>query len=394
MRTTKTIKIAVITGTRADYGLLIWLLRELEQDSDFEVFLVATGMHLSGEFGDTKNEITKDGFSIYREIPILLGGDDGPSIARSVGVGTIAMAECLSDIEPDCLVILGDRFEMLAAATAALFLRIPIAHIGGGDITEGAFDDNIRHCITKMSTLHFVTNRQSMAVVAQLGEPSSRIFNVGSPGLEYLSRVPQIPRDQLELELQFRFCQQNVLVTYHPETLSNSPVRDQIEQVLRALDRIDPSIGIVFTKSNADTGGREINDAIDAYVRKRKNTKAFASLGQAKYLSTLKQCDVVAGNSSSGIYEAPSVGTYTVNIGERQKGRLMAPSVMHCPTVATSISEAIESSLTRPKGESFTNPYASSSLTSQLIVQTLKSSPLLGKSGLKTFTILNHPNQV
>jgi UDP-hydrolysing UDP-N-acetyl-D-glucosamine 2-epimerase len=382
-------KICVITGTRADYGLLNFLIKELHNDPDVSLQIIATGMHLSGDFGETYREILRDGFAITEKVPLLEPGDDGLAIARSVGAGTTALAESLDRLRPDFVVLLGDRFEMLAAASAAYFLRIPIAHIGGGDITEGAFDDAIRHAITKMASLHFPTNEKSARVIEQLGEPPSIIFNVGSPGIEYIHRAQILSRDDFEEATGYRFQKRNILVTYHPETMADASPSDQFRQVLSALEDLSSDTGMIFTKANADTGGRQINRMIDEYVAGHERACAFTNLGQVRYISAVKHCDVVVGNSSSGIYEAPSLETFTVNIGQRQYGRLMAPSVIHCDCKRDAISAAISRAFGVAEDFKFTNPYESMTRPSRAMATRIKTACSMRKTGAKPFVVLD-----
>jgi len=333
--------ICVVTGSRAEYGLLYWLMKGIQDDPDLELQLIATGMHLSPEFGLTYKVIEQDGFAIDATVEMLLSSDTSVGIAKSVGLGVIGFADALSRLRPDVLVLLGDRFEILAAAQAALVARIPIAHIAGGDTTEGAFDEAIRHSITKMSHLHFVTNEDALLRVRQLGENPEHIYLVGSPGLDHIKRLSLLDRATLEKELAFQFKQRNVLVTFHPVTLDEQSAGVQFEVLLQALGSLGPEVGIIFTKPNADTDGRVLIGMIDDFLIKHSNARAYTSLGQLRYLSVMAQVNAVVGNSSSGLYEAPSLKVPTVNIGNRQKGRLQAASVLNCPIEAQAISQAV-----------------------------------------------------
>lgn len=333
--------ICVVTGSRAEYGLLYWLMKGIQEDPDLELQVIATGMHLSPEFGLTYKVIEQDGFVIDATVEMLLSSDTPVGIAKSVGLGVIGFADALSRLRPDVLVLLGDRFEILAAAQAALVARIPIAHIAGGDTTEGAFDEAIRHSITKMSHLHFVTNQDALVRVRQLGEDPEHIHLVGNPGLDHIKRLTLLDRATLEKELEFQFRKKNLLVTFHPVTLDDQPAGDQFKVLLQALGSLGPEVGIVFTKPNSDTDGRVLIGMIDAFLAKHPNAKAYTSLGQLRYLSVMAQVDAVVGNSSSGLYEAPSFKVPTVNIGSRQKGRLQAASVLNCPIEAQAISQTI-----------------------------------------------------
>lgn len=334
-------KICVVTGTRADYGLLYWLMKEIQADKDLELQIIATGAHLSPEFGLTYKAIEKDGFIINEKVEMLLSSDTAIGISKSLGLATIGFADTYDRLKPDMIVLLGDRYEILAAAQSALIARIPVSHIAGGDSTEGAFDEAIRHSISKMSQLHFVTNELSAKRVQQLGENPQHIYNVGSPGIDFIKRVQLLSRNELEQDIAFEFREKNLLVTFHPVTLDTVSSAEQFAELLKALDSFSQNIGIIFTKSNADTEGRIINQMIDDYVKIHPTTKAFTSLGQVRYLSTIAQVDVVVGNSSSGLYEVPSFKLPTVNIGERQKGRLQALSVVNCKPEALAIKEAI-----------------------------------------------------
>lgn len=334
-------RICVVTGTRADYGLLHWLMKEIQGDQDLALQVVATGMHLSPEFGLTYREIEADGFTIHERVEMLLSSDTPVGIAKSIGLGVIGFADAFERLRPEIIVLLGDRFEMLAAAQAALVARIPVAHIAGGDTTEGAFDEAIRHSITKMSHCHFVTNEAALRRVRQLGEDPDAIHLVGSPGIDQIRRLELLSRDQLERDLGFPFRKRNLLVTFHPATLDEVSASEQMQALFDAIDSLGPEVGIIFTKPNADTGGRRLSDMIDAYAAGRERARAFTSLGQLRYLSLIPQVDAVVGNSSSGLYEAPSFKKPTVNIGDRQKGRLQASSVINCAPVADDILQAV-----------------------------------------------------
>ncbi len=339
-------KICVVTGSRAEYGLLYWLMKEIQADPELSLQLIVTGMHLSPEFGLTYKLIEDDGFVIDAKVEMLLSSDTPVGIAKSLGLGTIGFADALERLKPEILVLLGDRYEILAAAQAALVARIPVAHIAGGDSTEGAFDEAIRHSITKMSHLHFVTNEDAARRVRQLGENPAHVFNVGSPGLDSITRLKLLDRQALERDLNFSFKEKNLLVTFHPVTLETQSAEAQFQALLSALDGLGEDVGIVFTQPNADTDGRAIIPQMDSYVAAHPNTRAYVSLGQLRYLSVMSQVDVVVGNSSSGLYEAPSFGKPTVNIGDRQKGRLQAASVINCAPTAGEIGKAIVLALT------------------------------------------------
>ena len=338
-------KICVVTGTRAEYGLLFGLLKEIQQDPDFILQLVVTGMHLSPEFGLTYKMIEQDGFSIDAKVEMLLSSDTPVGIAKSIGLGVIGFADALDRLRPDILVLLGDRFEIIAGAQAALIARIPIAHLFGGDTTEGAFDEAIRHSITKMAQLHFVSNARSAVRVRQLGENPEHIYNVGSTGIDQIKRLKLLSRVELEEAIEFKLRPKNFLITFHPATLEDSSPAEQFEELLAALSEYGEDYGLLITMPNADTDGRVLIKMIQEFVERNKNAKAYVSLGQLKYLSAMRHADVVIGNSSSGIYEAPSFKKPTVNIGDRQKGRLQAASIINCPVNRGQIKQAIDRAL-------------------------------------------------
>lgn len=334
-------KICVVTGSRAEYGLLYWLMKEIQAAPDLQLQIVATGMHLSPEFGLTYRSLEEDGFTIAAKVEMLLSSDTPVGIAKSMGLGVIGFADTLDRLRPDILVLLGDRYEIFAAAQTAMVARIPIAHVAGGDVTEGAFDEAIRHSITKMAHLHFVTNETSARRVRQLGENPAYIFNVGSPGLDYIKRMKLLGRTELEELLDFKFKEKNLLVTFHPATLEAQSAEMQFQELLTALDSLGQNVGLIFTKPNADTDGRAIIRLLSIYVENHPNARAYTSLGQIRYLSAMSQVDAVVGNSSSGLYEAPSFRKPTVNIGDRQKGRHQASSVINCRQDASAIEFAI-----------------------------------------------------
>ena len=334
-----------MTGTRAEYGLLYWLLREIEADDVLSLQLAVTGMHLAPEFGMTVGDIEADGFAVDARVEMLVSSDTSVGIAKSIGLGVIGFADAFARLKPDVVVLLGDRFEILAAAQAALVASIPIAHLHGGETTEGAFDEAIRHSITKMAHLHFVAAEPYRRRVVQLGEDPKRVFNLGSPGLDHFHRTPLLDRSEVEDFLAFPLDAPTFVVTYHPTTLSGRSVRESTKELFRALLRF-PDARFVFTKSNADTGGRAINQAIDAFVQAHPDrARAFDAMGLPRYLSTLAHADVVIGNSSSGLTEAPAVGIPTVNVGARQNGRLRASSVIDCGESEAEIVQAIDTAL-------------------------------------------------
>jgi UDP-hydrolysing UDP-N-acetyl-D-glucosamine 2-epimerase len=334
-------KICVVTGSRADYGLLYWLMKDIQAGSLFELQLVVTGMHLSPEFGMTVNIIEHDGFEITRRVETLMSSDSAVGITKSVGLGVINFADVFEQLRPDLVLVLGDRFEIFAAAQAALLAKLPIAHIGGGDVTEGAYDEAMRHSISKMSHLHFVTNTAAANRLKHMGEDPKYVFNVGSPGLDHLHRSTLPDRATLEKELGFNFRKLNFLITFHPVTLDMMSSAKQFDSLLQALEKYGPDVGLIFTLPNADTEGRDLIRLVEKFVADRDNACAYPSLGQRRYLGTMAVADVVIGNSSSGLYEAPSFQTPTVNIGLRQQGRLKADSIFDCSPTSDDILNAI-----------------------------------------------------
>jgi UDP-hydrolysing UDP-N-acetyl-D-glucosamine 2-epimerase len=335
-------RICVVTGTRADYGLLRPVMRALDAAEDLELMVVATGAHLSPEFGLTVEVIEADGFTIAERIEMLLSSDTAVGISTSMGLATIGMAGALERLRPDLLVVLGDRYEILAVVQAALVAKVPVAHLSGGDITEGAIDDAIRHAVTKLSHLHFVTNRESARRLLQMGEAPERVVTAGNPGLDDLVLFDPMPRGELEAALGIQFRERNLLVTYHPVTLADEPPRSGFAELLTALDSLGDEVGLVFTLPNADTDGRVLIDMVHEFVADRPHAVAHGSLGQERYWSCLKTVDAVVGNSSSGLSEAPAVGIPAVNVGERQRGRLRAPSTIDCAAERAAIVAAIQ----------------------------------------------------
>lgn len=338
-------KVCVVTGTRAEYGLLKPVIDKIYKSKELELQLVVTGMHLSTEFGLTYKEIVEDGYPITSKVEMLLGSDTPVGVTKSMGVALIGFADCFDMNKPDIVVILGDRYEMFAAATAAMVAGIPIAHIHGGELTEGVMDDAIRHSITKMSQLHFTSTEEYRNRVIQLGEYPHVVYNVGALGVENVKTVKLLSKKELENELDFQFRNPMIMVTYHPVTLERMSSEKQFGEILEVIDR-HKDISVIFTKANADADGRIINRMIDDYVNaNRDRCRGYTSLGQKKYLSALQFCDAVVGNSSSGIIEAPSFGIPTVNIGDRQKGRVHAKSVIDCENDIKQIEMALINAL-------------------------------------------------
>ncbi|CCZ10915.1 UDP-N-acetylglucosamine 2-epimerase [uncultured Culturomica sp.] len=371
-------KICIVTGSRAEWGLLSRLARMIGNDPQLELQIIATNMHLSPEFGLTYREIEKDGFTIDKKVEMLLSSDTANATGKSVGLATIGFADAYEDLKPDLLVVLGDRYELLAALTAALFYKIPIAHLHGGEITEGAYDDSIRHAITKMSHLHFTSTEEYRRRVIQLGEDPERVFNVGAIGIDNIRHMQLLKKEELEKSLHFSLTEKTVLVTYHPVTLETISAEEQIDNLLEALETF-PNLNVIFTLPNSDTDGRIIIRKINDFVKvNSRRSIAFPSLGQLRYFSVLQYIHAVIGNSSSGILEVPSFGKFTLDIGERQKGRLRADSIFHCGTgkneIENGIKEILELSLS-PKRSVGTNPYDKPE-TAFHIFHTLKTFPL------------------
>jgi GDP/UDP-N,N'-diacetylbacillosamine 2-epimerase (hydrolysing) len=333
--------ICVVTGTRAEYGLLFWLMKEIKVSEELELHLIVTGAHLSPEFGLTCRHIEQDGFSIDKKVEMLLSSDSEVGITKSMGLGMIGFADALEDIKPDLLVVLGDRFEIFSAASAATIARIPIAHLHGGETTEGAFDESFRHSITKMSHLHFTATEEYRNRVIQLGEQPNSVFNYGAIGVDNIKRLVLLSREEFEKSIDFKLNEKNLLVTFHPVTLENNTAEEQFQSLLNALDKLNDT-HVIFTKANADPKGRLINNMIEQYVENHSRTTCVVtSLGQLRYFSAMQYVDCTVGNSSSGLIEAPSLNVATVNIGSRQKGRIMAKSVICCKPTEEGISHAI-----------------------------------------------------
>ncbi len=363
-------RIGIMTGTRAEYGLLKSLMQEINKDNDLELYLIVSGMHLSPEFGMTYKEIEEDGFEINAKVEMLLSSDSPAGISKSIGLGVIGFADEFQRADLDMLILLGDRYEALSAAISAMVMRIPIAHLHGGELTEGAIDEGIRHSITKMSYLHFTSTEQYRNRVIQLGENPERVFYVGALGVENIKKINLMTKEELEKSIHFEIDENTVVVTYHPVTLENNTVEEQFLNLLKVLDR-NPKIRMIFTKANADTNGRIVNELIDKYAAQNSERAcAFMSLGQKRYLSVLKYCRIVIGNSSSGIIEAPSFGKPIINIGDRQKGRICADSVINCGYTQQEIQQAMETALTEEfenKARNCRNPYEKENTAANII---------------------------
>lgn len=370
-------KIAVFTGTRAEYGLLHWLMRDTRDDPDLELQVIAGAMHFSPEFGETWREIAADGFAIDARIEMLLSSDTAVGVAKSVGLGTIGFTDALDRLAPDLLVVLGDRFEALAIAQTALILGIPIAHIHGGEVTEGAYDDAIRHAITKMASLHFVAAAPYAQRVIQMGTPPARVFDVGAVGLDHVVRSPTMDLAALAADLDFALTGPFVLVTYHPVTAGSEDPADTTRALLAALNTI-PDHQVIITFPNADNGGRAITPLLVDYAASQPSrVLAIASLGFRRYKAAMAGVSAVIGNSSSGLIEAPSFGVPTVNIGVRQQGRLAGASVLHCASTQQAITDTVKQALSpagRAMARAAENPYGAGD-SSAKILAAIKSNP-------------------
>ncbi len=364
------IKVCVITGGRMDYGHLFKVMKAIDESSNLELQIIATCMHLSPEFGLTFKKIEEDGFKINKKVECLLSSDTPSAVAKSVGIACISFSDAFTDLSPDLILLMGDRYEILAASQVALFMKIRIAHISGGDTTEGAYDEAIRHSITKMAHLHFVTNIDAYHRVRQLGENPEYIFNVGSPTIDYIRDTKMISREDLEQKLEFNLKKVNIIFTYHPVTLNEKKDKNDLKIILDALSDLGSEVGILITKSNADDGGRIINQEIEKFASKYNNVKSYDSLGQFLYYNCIDKFDCVVGNSSSGLFEVPTFKKPTVNIGDRQKGRLKSKSVIDCSINKKEILNAISKALAM-NCENILNPYGNGN-SSEKIVSTLE----------------------
>lgn len=364
-------RICFITGSRADYGLLHPVMQAVARDAAFQLQLIVTGTHLAPAFGHTVDRIKADGYSADAEVPCVLDHDDPVSIAQSMSLVLSGCAAAFARLRPDLVMVLGDRYEIFAAVQAALVARIPVGHIAGGDITEGAYDDSFRHGITKMAHLHFVTNAQAAQRVAQLGEDPAHIFNTGSPSIDLLLALPRFSRAQIEQTIGFRFRDRNLLVCFHSETLGGD-TEAQCLELLAALEALR-DCGIIFTKSNADEGGRTINRQFEAYAVSCEHAVVHDNLGQQMFYSVLGEVDLILGNSSSGLYEAPSFGTPAVNLGIRQQGRLQAASTFNCAIERDAILDGVARAFDHGRRVSV-NPYGDGQSCARIIAA-IKSIP-------------------
>lgn len=363
-------KICVATGTRAEYGLLKPLIKAISEEIGFQLQLLVTGAHLSPEFGITYKLIEEDGFKIDKKVEMLLSADTPTSIVKSMGMGMVGYADAFQDLQPDLLIILGDRYEMLSIASSAMIFNIPIVHIHGGEVTEGAYDDAIRHSITKMSHLHFASTEEYKNRIIQMGENPENVHNVGAIGLDTIANSKLMSKEELEENLNISFQKYNYQVTFHPTTLDNESPENQFQILLNAIEKQEESF-FVFTKSNADTGGRIINQMIDAFVKKNpKKAVTFTSLGNHRFLSVVNVCDAIVGNSSSGILEVPSLKTGTINIGNRQKGRIQAQSIINTKVDENEILKAfdeVKSEEYKKNLQTVENPYGDGTATPRIM---------------------------
>jgi len=369
-------RVCVVTGTRAEYGLLRWVMEGIRQSPLLDLQLIATGMHLSPEFGLTVETIEADGFQVDRRVEMLLSSDTAVGVTKSMGLGLIGFADALAELQPDLLLVLGDRYEVFAAAAAAMIARVPIAHLHGGEATEGLIDEPIRHSITKMSHLHFVAAEQYRRRVIQLGEQPERVFLVGGLGIDNIQRLKLLTRGELEVALGFQLAPRNLWITFHPVTLEHDTSAGQMAELLAALSELQDT-GLIFTMPNADTEGRVLFRQIEEFCTRHPHARAFTSLGQLRYLSCVQHVDAVVGNSSSGLAEVPSFKKGTINIGDRQRGRLRAASVIDCESERGAIGAALArlfSTEFQARLAAAENPYGNGG-ASEAIVKVLEKRP-------------------
>lgn len=386
-------KIAVVTGSRSEYGLLYWLLREIHQDTELELQLIVTGAHLTATFGWSYRQIEVDGFEIREKVDMLLASDTSVGIAKSVGLGVMGFAESFSRLKPDLIVILGDRFESLAVAQAAVFLKIPLAHIHGGELTKGAIDDQIRHAITKMAHVHFPAAEEYRQRILQMGENPQRVFNFGAPGLDHVTQGNLLTKEDLIQKLDIHYAEQNFLITYHPVTLAEKSTHEGLYPLLAALEHF-PQANLFFTVPNADEGSSAIIAALKKFIAHDvKKRFVFVALGTPIYLSLARTVDAVIGNSSSGLIEVPFMKLPTVNIGNRQEGRLLASSVINCGESTAEIVAAIKKALSETFRQSLAHvisPYGKGGV-SYKIKEVLKTIHL---ASLRTKEFFNYESSV
>lgn len=367
-------KVCVLTGTRAEFGLMSNLMKKIKDDNDLQLQIVATGMHLSPEFGLTYKEIEEAGFKIDEKLEILLSSDTPVGLSKTMGLAMISFSESLERLKPDMIVVLGDRYEMLPVVSCACIANIPVAHLHGGEKTEGAIDDSIRHAMTKMSYLHFTSTDEYRNRVIQLGEHPDRVFKVGALGIENIKNMKLLSKIKLEESIEFSLGDKFILCTFHPVTLEKNTAGTQFQNLLNAFDKY-PEYKVIFTKANSDTNGRIINQMIDEVVAKNKNRYvAFTSMGILRYLSAMKYCKAVVGNSSSGLIEAPSFNVPTVNIGDRQKGRIRGGTIIDCEPDEMNINQAISKAVSETFFDSIqgeVNPYGDG-ITTRKIFSVIK----------------------
>jgi GDP/UDP-N,N'-diacetylbacillosamine 2-epimerase (hydrolysing) len=372
-------KICVVTGGRSDYGLLKWLMKVVQADKDLELQVIATGMHLSPKFGSTVNEIEQDGFKIDEKIECLDVGDSPLDTSSAMARTMIGCTETYSRLRPDLVLVLGDRFEIFSAVAAALVSNIPVAHLHGGEVTSGAVDESFRHAITKMSALHFVANDVYRRRVVQMGENSRHVYNVGGLGVDAILNFELLSKEQLSSGLGINFLNKSLLITFHPETATANSALQQIKEIIKALEELNDTT-LIFTMPNADMGNSIIAESIRNFATQGNNRYFFESLGQTRYLSMLSLVDGVIGNSSSGLAEAPSFKIGTINIGDRQKGRIQASSVLNCEASQSHVVAAIEEMYSdgfQSRLKTTVNPYGAGG-ASQSIVEILKEVNLEG----------------
>lgn len=364
-------KICVVTGCRADYGLLKHLMNIIKQDSELDLQIIATGNHLSSDYGLTYQEIEQDGFTIDRKVNALDSTDTRVGISKSIGIGISGISEVLDELNPDLLIILGDRFEILAASIAGLIAGIPIAHLHGGETTLGAFDESIRHAITKMSHLHFVAAEEYRKRIVQLGENPEHVYTVGGLGVDAMLHIELLTREDLEKQLGLSFNKKNLLITYHPVTLDKTQASDQFGELLAAVRNLEDT-ALIFTFPNADPESRVIISMLKKFAETRPNTFVYTSLGLTRYFSCINEVDGVLGNSSSGLLEVPSFKKGTINIGDRQYGRLAADSVINCGANQADIENAIDQLYSQSfqlKLATVENPYGCGGAADKIIFQ-------------------------
>ncbi len=377
-------KICVITGSRAEYGLLYWLIKGIDLDQDLDLQLIVTGMHLCDDFGLTFKEIERD-FKIDRKIDMNLSSDTSLGISKSMSLAQSSFSEAYNDLKPDIVLVLGDRYEIFSAVTAAMISKLPIAHIHGGESTEGSIDEAIRHSITKMSHIHFTATDEYSKRIIQLGEDPVRVFNVGGMGIENIKRHKFLSKEEFENSINFKLNLKNILVTFHPVTLENRTSEKQFRELINSISELK-NTHIIFTKTNSDLGGKIINEIIDEFsIKNKEKTIAITSMGQLKYLSAMMHVDLIIGNSSSGLLEAPSFNIGTINIGDRQKGRIKADSVIDCLPNKKDIDQSLKkiySSDFQKKLKYVKNPYDNGFGSSKIIkvLKTISLKNMLKKS--------------